>query len=744
MKNVSVLAVYLLCLGAFPLSGQENADQDGAVSLMAIPSYSIPTVSYLAGGLSSQLAALLRLGASPLYLDAAATYVQAASQEIETNATVSTVSLEAGGGLRGPLFASISGRIGGRVGYGNATMETDSASESGGAVHWSVVGGLDIPIVSRITATAQASLSAQLNTHFAIDFGLGIMWTPGPITFPAREERSPRDTRPEPLTADAGDAERGPDSPEDARDTSGDTRSPIVLNETIDYTSTDVHLLDAGFGTVFPVFYRFYDDNPVGSARIVNTGRRAIENLDVSVNIPRFMDLPQRQPVPSTLEAGEEIVIDLSVLFNDSLLDVTEGTRVAAQIAVSYETRGDPESYQIDTSLEVANRNAMTWDDDRKAASFVTARDPSVLSFARGVAGMVRTSGRDAINGNLRTGMALLEALNLHGIRYVIDPTTPYAELAEDAHAIDFLQFPVQTMEYGAGDCDDLSICYISHLEAVGIPAAFITVPGHIFTAFNTGVPANRISSTFPREDDVIVFEGQGWIPVEVTILDQGFLEAWEIGARQWREHEARGAAQLIPIQRAWEAFEPIGFDRDSRRELTLPPEADLLRAYVVQLESFITTAIEPQVARIEERIESGGPSARLYNRLGVLYANYAMVDEAQLWLNRALELEPSAHAYLNVGHLSYLEGEFREALQYYRQAESLDPQDEAILLAVCRANHELENYQDAVAYYQQLETASPDLAEQFSYLAYRGSDAGRASDAATMQSVIIWGEDPK
>ena len=29
------------------------------------------------------------------------------------------------------------------------------------------------------------------------------------------------------------------------------------------------------------------------------------------------------------------------------------------------------------------NRNAMTWDDDRKAAAFVTAKDPALLGFAK-------------------------------------------------------------------------------------------------------------------------------------------------------------------------------------------------------------------------------------------------------------------------------------------------------------------------------------------------------------------------
>ncbi len=43
------------------------------------------------------------------------------------------------------------------------------------------------------------------------------------------------------------------------------------------------------------------------------------------------------------------------------------------------------------------------------------------------------------------------------------------------------------------GDCDDLSILVCSLFEAVAIDTAFITVPGHIFMAFDSGLKSNFI-----------------------------------------------------------------------------------------------------------------------------------------------------------------------------------------------------------------------------------------------------------
>ncbi len=41
-------------------------------------------------------------------------------------------------------------------------------------------------------------------------------------------------------------------------------------------------------------------------------------------------------------------------------------------------------------SVRVYGRNSMTWDDDRKAAAYVTAQDTAVLNFARSITSFVQ------------------------------------------------------------------------------------------------------------------------------------------------------------------------------------------------------------------------------------------------------------------------------------------------------------------------------------------------------------------
>lgn len=110
-----------------------------------------------------------------------------------------------------------------------------------------------------------------------------------------------------------------------------------------------------------------------------------------------------------------------------------------------------------------------------------------------------------------------------YGIEYKVDPDSSYAQLSENETATDYLQFPVQTLDYQTGDCDDMSILYSSMLEAVSVETAFITTPGHIYIAFNLGLNKKQAQRIFSNTENIIFMEGKGWIPVEVTALKAVF-----------------------------------------------------------------------------------------------------------------------------------------------------------------------------------------------------------------------------
>ena len=338
--------------------------------------------------------------------------------------------------------------------------------------------------------------------------------------------------------------------------------------------------------------------------------------------------------------------------------------------------------------------------------------------------------------------MGVFEALRLYGLQYVIDPSTPFAQYSREAFAVDYLQYPQQTIQYRAGDCDDLSICFAAALQSVGVRPAFITVPGHIFTAFATGLSPNEARRTFSRADELIFLEDEAWIPIETTLLSEGFLRAWEQGAKTWRENSVREQADLYSLEEAWQLYEGVGL-RDTGYLPQPPSQTDVDEAYRSQMTRFIDREIFPQVADLQSRIDSSGDDARYINRLGVLYGRYGLNDRARSQFERVLERDP-AHggALVNLGHLYYLAGDMNPALTYYERALAAAPDNPRIVLAVARAHHELENYGLVSRHYEHLSRLDPELAIRFSYLDFRGDEATRAAEIANVTEVVVWEEE--
>jgi len=491
------------------------------------------------------------------------------------------------------------------------------------------------------------------------------------------------------------------------------------------------------FDPVFPVFYSYYDENPLGAAVIQNLENGAIKNVRISLQVKQFMDSPKICASIPAIAKNEEIRVPLLALFSERILSITEGTKVPADIIVQYDYMGTELTKTETATIQMYDRNAMTWDDDRKAASFVTAKDPVILRFAKSIAGETRNSGSNAINTNFRIGMGLFQALSLYGINYVVDPKTPYEDFSKNKFSLDYLQFPSQTLTYKAGDCDDLSILYTAFLKSVGIEAAFITIPGHIYAAFSLEMDPEEAKRTFLNEDDLIFTENNTWIPIEITMINEGFLKAWKKGATEWRS--AEGKRGFFPIDDAWKVYKPVGSPGGDVVDAQPPDSTRLADSYNTELNTFIKREINEQVATIKNQISRSNNKKRLINRLGVLYARYGLYDEA------AIEFKKISGSYVpgmtNLGNIYFQKPDFMAALSWYGKALDKDPDNKTALLGSARANYEIENMGSVRMIYAKLEKVDSRLADRYAYLVSGSDDTGRASSAVFRESAV-WEEE--
>ena len=461
---------------------------------------------------------------------------------------------------------------------------------------------------------------------------------------------------------------------------------------------------------------------------LVNREPVPIDGIKLTYFIKQYMDNPKECPAPAGLAPNQSLAVDVVALFTDKILEATEATKASAEVVLEYRMNGELYREVQTPTVRVLDRNAMTWTDDRRAAAFVTAKDPQVLAFSKAVSGLVRDKGPQALPGNLLQAMGIHQALDLYGLSYVVDPKSSYQDFSKQESQVDYLQFPRQTLEFRGGDCDDLSILYTALLESVGIETAFITVPGHIYAAFNLGLTPAEASRALSSTADLIEHDGAIWVPVEITDRRNGFLAAWQTGAREWREGASKNAAALIPIRTAWEEYEPVGLPGDGKAQ-SLPPDNTIAASFTKETDRFIAREIRPKVVKLESEIRSGGGAPRTFNQLGVLYAQYGKLSEAEAQFNRALASQIYIPALINLGNVYYLRKDYPRAQASYERASKADPRSAVALVNLAKIYREQEKYDLAGSTSDRLAKIDPATAKRYAYLGGGMGDTARAND---------------
>ncbi|HAK46598.1 MAG TPA: hypothetical protein DCO79_11860, partial [Spirochaeta sp.] len=245
----------------------------------------------------------------------------------------------------------------------------------------------------------------------------------------------------------------------------------------------------------------------------------------------------------------------------------------------------------------------------------------------------------------------------------------------------------------------------------------------------------------FNSYDDFIIHEDVVWVPYEITELTEGFNSAWQTGIREWREAEDRDAAAIYPTHDAWRNYEPVGLPGDI--QIDFPDDTAVRDEYEQEFQSLVDREIFQQVRTIEEKIVSKGKTARLLNRLGMLYAQYGLTQKAETNLVEVLSLDPDyLPALVNLGNIMLIKNNLIDALSYYEQASNIKPSNPSVLLGLARTHHELKNYGFVDTNYSKLKAVKPELALQFAYLDMQRSEETRAADISEMKIKMVWEEE--
>jgi len=487
---------------------------------------------------------------------------------------------------------------------------------------------------------------------------------------------------------------------------------------------------------LFAAMRSYYASNPIGTVQITNTEKKSVSNLEVLLFQPGFMDSPTHSASIEKLEPGESAEVELYALFNDQVFTTEGTTPLTAEIITEYTYGGRPVRQTQPLSYDLYDKSAMQWDDDRKVASFITPADSALSNYTSFINQSTREGTLDAYNIPLQKAIKVYKSLDVIGLTYQIDPITPFSSVQENQTSVDSVSLPRKTLKTTTGDCDDITVLYDSLLEVMGIETGFITVPGHIYSVFNTGISSRNHDSLHPDENMMIYLDGEIWIPIEITMIGKtGFLEAWQEGAGEWYRYDSNpGVRGFYKTRESHQIYRPVAL-RETDLGLQYGSADEISRGFNRELNRLVDLVLEDQ-----SHLAEASGETQDYNKLGITAAKLERYDLAERAFRKALNMDPNyMRARVNIGNILYLKDQYASALAVYEKAISeLEAAGKNksrsalnIYLNISKCHYQLEQYSLARSSYENASAISQDYSDKYSYLAAADtSGAVRAAES--------------
>ena len=513
-----------------------------------------------------------------------------------------------------------------------------------------------------------------------------------------------------------------------------DPDDPKAQIRSIEFSNPEVEDL-------FAAMQSYYLNNPMGEVTLTNVDKYPVLDMDVTFFQPGYMNIGTSVANIERLDPGESITIPLTAAFDKTVFNLEGVTPLTGEIGVEYTLRTRRASQTAPVTYDLYDKNSLTWDDDRKVAAFITSGDSALGNYI----GFLKQASRDVQNPGfsevMQTAMQVYYGLTEIGVLYQRDPTLAYEDAYGSTLVVDSVNLPRETLVKLAGDCDDLTVVFNGLLESAGIETGFVTVPGHIYSIFNTGLPAKDYRLINPDKNMTVALNGQLWIPLEITFIgEDGFDVAWRAGADEfYRYVDVDGALGLHYTREAQKVFRPVGFD-EKDLGLQYGEQTKIVRDFSRSLRSATDRVIGSYEAIAREENSKGS-----WNKLGIVAAQFVDYDVAERAFFSALSLDRNyVPPKINLANVYFQKEQYQNALRLYHEAEERlreaglteSATYSRLLLNISKTYREVENYDQSVRYSEKLSAINPDLADRYAYLA-DGAGA-RAADVSAVLDVLF------
>lgn len=470
------------------------------------------------------------------------------------------------------------------------------------------------------------------------------------------------------------------------------------------------------YESVYPAFMQIYHNVPVGDVFIRNNENAEIRDVRLSFRAAGYTSSEFACGSVSIIPRGRSSNIPLFADFSNEILRFTDNGRIIGELVIRYKFLGQEREVIRAVTIATHNRNAVTENDLMALAAFISPTSPETLDFARFIAGLERANRRTGHNDSFSYAVWLLEGLRASRILINNElSTSPQGEVSRAQLAISNeqlgtegsamsnegrVQFPSETLLFRSGTARDLAMLFAGCLEGVGIGSALISInneqvrtdgsainneqlainnekkaESEFLVAVLLGVTAAQAETLFNGTERILIVDDNVWLPLSLSVIDQGFMACWNTGASFLNAAFASGDnVEFVIVQQAWENYPPAPLFELGRSGISTD-NAAVLREVNNVFQRYITQEINPVI----QRTQALANSATQQNRLGILFVRAGRINEGKAAYERAAGLG-SVPAMTNRGNLALTERDFTTAERWFRQALQRDPNNQAAL----------------------------------------------------------------
>lgn len=465
--------------------------------------------------------------------------------------------------------------------------------------------------------------------------------------------------------------------------------------ESVDRSAQDADVnlsLDVeGLDQIFPSMALLYAEQSHGAVVIRNGSSTAIENATLQFFVPDVMDFPSERKI-AVIPAGGQHREPVFPVLTSRVLELTELSYKQAAVTLRFSLNGRQRESRKTVNVAFRGRNDLVWDTTAKVAAFITYNDNPVRDFTRKTLQLFTEDDNPFPSENFAKAARLFDALGALRMAYIRDPNTPYDKIYGNATTIDRVQFPRETLRLKSGDCDDLTVLFSAILENAGVRTRLVTVPEHIFLAFDAGAPQHLLETQVENPDWLVQDGGRVWIPVEVTLIGKSFTESWHEAAKHILKNKG-GDLQFTDVSAAWEKYKPCALE-STNWSPEIPDKSAIL-------------------AILAKDDLGSRQKAKAYNRAGTVFAKQGLLEDAFANFKKALTLFPDfSDARNNIANLYLLQGKYTDAVVEYRVSLSLNPEQPSVRFNLAIAFNALGKFDESMAEYQAAKQKDPTLVD--------------------------------